>query len=132
MSGAVDAFANTYSTTCRFAVTDNGHDIPTSHSIECNIDRPQLRVMDGCYTPPPRRACFRLDDSTSGILTIIGLIIALPSIVFGAYRWYCACRVLVIQQAGLEESQALALMAVGRRDGPDLEPPHPEATHPQG
>jgi len=117
MSGAVDSFANTYSTTCRFAMSDNDHETPSAHITECSVNRPQLRVTDGCYTPPPRRSRFRLDDSASGILTIIGLIIALPSIVLGAYRWYSARRALALQQAQLEDGQVVPLVPVDRRGG---------------
>lgn len=115
LSGAVDALTNAYITTCRFALTDNDHDIPSMHATECTVGRPQLRVVDGCYTPPPRRGRFRLDDSTSGILTIIGIIIALPSIVFSTYRWYCGRQ--VVRQTQLEEGQALPLVPVGEGDG---------------
>ena len=92
MSGSVDGLANVYSTTCRFTVTDNDHDIPSAHFEECTVGRPQLRVTDGCYSPPARRSGFRLSDSASGILTIIGLFIALPSLAFGAYRLYYKLR----------------------------------------
>ena len=131
MTGAVDALANTYRTTCRFALTDNDHDIHSAHKAECAINRPQLRVIDGCYTPPPRRGGFRLDDFASGVLTIIGLIIALPSIVVGAYRWYCARRAFALQQAQLEEEQALPLVPVGE-DNVATGSPHQEAVISQG
>ena len=88
-SGRVAELDDAFSTTCRFAVIDNDHDIPSAHAEECTINRSQSRVTDGCYSPPSRRAWFRLDDSSSSILTIIGLILALP--LFGAYRFYCAC-----------------------------------------
>jgi len=112
MSGAVDAFANTYSTTCRFAMNDNDHETPSAHVTECSVNRPQSRVTDGCYIPPPHSTRFRLDDSASGVLTIISLIIALPSIIFGAYRWYHARRALALRQAQLEDGQALPLVPV--------------------
>jgi len=126
MSGAVNALANTYSTTCRFTITDNDHDIPFAHDTECTINRPQLRVVDGCYTPPSRHGRFRLDDSASGILTIIGLIIALPGLAFGAYRWYATRRALALQEAQLEEGQALPLVPVGE-DNVATSSPHQEA-----
>lgn len=111
MSGAVTGLDNIYSTTCRFSVTDDDHDIPSAHTEECSVGRPQLRVIDGCYTLPPARGRFRLDDSTSGILTIIGLLIALPSIAFGAYRWYSAYRAQ--QAARREDGLAVPLVATG-------------------
>ena len=131
MSGAIDSFANTYSTICRFAMTDNDHETPSAHVTECSVNRPQLRVTDGCYTPPPRRSRFRLDDSASGILTIIGLIITLPSIVFGAYRWYNARRALVLQQAQLEDGQVVPLVSINRHGGDGAitcQEPHPRDT----
>ena len=131
MSGAIDSFANAYSTTCRFALTDNDQDTPSAHYTECTVNHPQLRVVDGCYTPPPRRSRFRLDDSASGILTIIGLIIALPSIFLGPYRWYCARRALALQEARLEEGQALPPVLVGE-DNVAAGSPHQEAVISQG
>jgi len=86
MSESVEGLANVYSTTCRFAVADNDHDIPSVHLNECTIGRPQLRVTDGCYSPPVRRTGFWLSDTASSILTIAGLLLALPSVSFGAYR----------------------------------------------
>lgn len=106
LSGQVEGLDDAYTTTCRFTITDNDHNIPSAHALECTISRPQLRVTDGCYTPPPRRPWLRLSDSTSGVLTIIGLIIALP--VFGLYRHYrvrCAR-----QQAKIEPQESIPLV----------------------
>ena len=93
MSGQVSGVNDAYTTTCRFTTTDNDHDTPASHLGECAINRAQLRVADGCYTPPPRRPWLRLDESTSAFLAIISLILALP--LFGIYRW---CRARRAQQ----------------------------------
>jgi len=109
MAGRVDGLEKTFSTTCRFAVTDNDHETPSSHAEECIVSRPQLRIIDGCYTPPPRRPWFRLDESTSSVLTIISIVIALP--LFGLYRWYRTRRTR--QQVGLEDGQALPLGGLG-------------------
>lgn len=113
MSGSVDQMDDTFSTRCRFAFADNDHDLTSAHAEECVIMRPQLRVVDGCYSPP-RRAYFRLNDSASGILTIIGLFIALPSILVGGYRWYQARRAL--RGAQLEDGEALPLVPTRRND----------------
>jgi len=107
-SGQVEELDDAFSTTCRFTVTDNDHDIPSAHIEECSINHSQLRVIDGCYSPPPRRPWFRLDDSTTGILTIIGLILALPLV--GAYRcWRRRAR----YGARPEDQQALPLVGLG-------------------
>jgi len=125
-SGRVEGLDNAFSTTCRFAVTDNDHDTASTHAEECTINRPQLRVTDGCYSPPPRRAWFRLDDSTSGILAIVGLVLALPLV--GAYRCY---RTRLAQwDAKIEGGQGLPLVALGSDAGigsgsPDVSHPPP-------
>jgi len=108
MSGQVSGLDDVYTTTCRFTVADNDHDTPASHIVECNSNRAQLRVADGCYTPPLRRPWFRLDNSTSAVLAIISLILALP--LYGLYRRYRARRA---QQARIEDEQALPLMDLG-------------------
>jgi len=110
MSGSVDGLATVYSTTCRFTATDNDHDIPSAHFEECTVGRSQLRVTDGCYSPPTHHTGFRLTDSASGILTIIGLLIALPSLAFGAYRLYYKLRGQ--HRAPLEDEQAVPLVHV--------------------
>ena len=133
MSGAVDTLANEYSTICRFTAANDDHDSAAAHLNECTVSRPQMRVTDGCYTPPPRRVRFRLDDSASGILTIIGLIIALPSIAFGAYRWYSARRAL--RGAQLEDSHALPLVHVASSDGDRVDSHNPsdrDSSHSRG
>ena len=122
LSGAVDSLANAYSTTCRFSVTDGDHDIPSAHIAKCTISRPQMRVTDGCYSSPPPLARFRLDDSARGILTIISLIIALPSIIFGAYRWYGARRSFALQQVPIDDGHALPLVPVPEHDGEPASP----------
>jgi len=109
--GAVDTFANSHNTTCRFSVINNHHDSYVAHVIECTIGDPRLRVVDGCYSLPPRLARFRLDDFASGILTIIGFIIAMPSILFGAYHWYCGR-----QEPKPREGQASPLNRIGEGD----------------
>jgi len=108
MSGQVDGVDDAYTTTCRFTTTDNDHDTPASHLTDCAVNRAQLRVADGCYTPPPRRPWFRLDESTSAILAVISLILALP--LYGLYHWYCKRRAR--RQARTEEEQALPLMGL--------------------
>ena len=113
MSGRVEGLENTFSTACRFTVTDNDHELPSSHNEECIVNRSQARVTDGCYTPPSRRPWFRLDDSTSNVLTVIGLIVALP--VFGLCRWYLARRAR--QQAQMAGGQGIPLVSVGRGVG---------------
>ena len=125
-SGRVDGLDDTYSTTCRFAVADNDHATPSAHAEECIINRPQLRVTDGCYTLPPRRPWFRLDDSTSSILAIVGLIISLPLV--ATVRWYRRRRAQ--QKVVTSSVQALPLVdlrgdAVDRRASQDIS--HPES-----
>jgi len=130
MAGLVDGLDNIFSATCRFTTQDNDHDLPFAHAEECTTNRPQLRVIDGCYRPPPRRPWLRLDDSTTGVLTIIGLILALP--VFGLYRRYRARH--ACQQGQINDGQALSLVVVGsstvndetRQDMSRQEPPRPE------
>ena len=113
MSGAIDG-TNAYSTTCRFSFADDDHDTPSTHAEECTINRPQLRVADGCYIPP-RRSWFRLDDSTSGVLTILGLLIALPGLGFSLYRRCRARRARF--RVGLEERQAQLPLVPPSRGG---------------
>ena len=116
MSGSVDGLPTVFSTTCRFTATNNDHDIPSAHLSECSIGRSQLRVTDGCYSPPVRCAGFRLTDSASGILTIIGLLTALPSLAFGAYRLYYKLR--GDPKAPLDDEQVVLLVPVdGDGDG---------------
>jgi len=115
MSGSIDGLANVYSTTCRFSATNNDHDIPSVHLPECTVGRPQRRVTDGCYSPPARRSGFRLSDSASGILTIIGLLIAVPSLAFGTYRLYYRLRGQ--QRVRLDDEQAVPLVHVDGNAG---------------
>ena len=112
MSGQVDGL-EAYTTTCRFSSTDNDHDTPDSHLWECAVNKSQLRVADGCYTPPPRRPWLRLDDSTSAILAMISFILALP--VFRLYRRYSTR--LARQQAKVQDEQAQPLINIGLESG---------------
>ena len=109
LSGQVDGVDDAYTTTCRFAISDDDHDISASHLGECTVNHAQLRVADGCYTPPTPRPWFRLDDSTSAILAIISLILALP--LFGLYRWYRTRRAR--HQVQSEDEQAQPLIGLG-------------------
>jgi len=60
-------------------------------------------------TPPPvRHAGFQLTDYASGVLTIIGLLIAFPSVIFGVYRLYYKLRGK--QKAFPEDEQAVPLV----------------------
>jgi len=96
-----------YTTTCRFTTADDDHDIATSHLGECTVNSSQLRVADGYYTPPPRRPWFRLDDSTSAILAVISIILALSLYgLYSQYRRRCAR-----PQAIIEDEQVLPLMS---------------------
>jgi len=90
MIGRIDALDDAYAMTCRFPITDDDHDSPDSHVDECSFFCPQERITDGCYSPPTHRGVIKLDDSTSGILTVlrVGIGIALPGMAFGVYRWY--------------------------------------------
>lgn len=115
MSGVVKGFDQAYSTTCRLSIKGDDQDTPSAHTEECTVNLSQLRVMDGCYAPPTRTARFRLDDSTSGILTIIGLLVALPSLFLGAYRWYRARRAM--REAQIEDGQVVPLVPVGHSGG---------------
>ena len=112
MTGAIDG-TNAYSTACRFSLANDDHDTSSAHAEECIVSRPQLRVADGCYTPPPRSR-FRLDDSTSGILTILGLLIVLPGLGYGIYRKCRARRARL--RVKLEEGRMsrLPLASLGR------------------
>jgi len=92
MSGAVTGLDNAFRTICRFATTDDDLESPDTHAQECMMSRAQLRVTDGCYTPSERRGLFRLDDTATSIFAIFGLLIALPGMFYGVYRWYCARR----------------------------------------
>ena len=113
MTGTVDG-TNAYSTICRFSFGDDDHDTRSAHVEECAVNHSQLRVIDGCYTPP-RRSRFRLDDSTSGILTIIGLLIALPGLGYGVYRKCRARRARL--PVKLEEGQVPLPLAQPGRGG---------------
>ena len=119
MSGAVDGIANAYSTTCRFAFKDNDHSSPSAHAEKCTVNRAQLRVIDGCYIPPAPRSRFRLDDSTSSVIEILGLLIALSTIAYGTYRrWGVRRRV---QQPERDDEPGLQLATIrggGRRRRP--------------
>jgi len=106
MNGQVN---DAYTTTCRFTTTDNDHDTPASHLGECAVNRAQLRVADGSYTLSPRRPWLRLDESTSALLVIISLILALP--IFRLYRW---CRARRAQQQGKIRSRRPQLRQPGR------------------
>jgi len=108
MSGQIDGVDDAYTTTCRFSITDDDHDMVASHAEECTSNRAQMRVADGCYTPPPHRPRFRLDESTSSILAVISLILALP--LYGLYRRYRRRRAR--RQSRIEDEQALPLMGV--------------------
>jgi len=126
MSGQVDGVDNAYATICRFTIADNDHDTPASHVGECAVNRAQLRVADGCYTPPPRRSWFRFDDPTNAILAIISLILALPT--YGLYRWYRRYRARQQARTGNEQAQPLIPLGSGTVDD-DLgqDSPRPEA-----
>ena len=115
MTGLVVGLENTFSTTCRFTVTDDDQQTPSVHTEECIVSRPQLRVIDGSYTPPPPRPWFRLDESTSGVLAIGGLIIALP--IAGFYRCCRARRAR--KRVELEDGPALPPVAFG--EGIDID-----------
>jgi len=107
MSGQVDGL-EAYTTTCRFSIADNDHGTPSSHLWECADNRPQLRVADGCYMPPPDRPWLRLDDSTSVILATISFILALP--IFGLYRQYQTRRAR--QETKVQDEQAQPLIGL--------------------
>jgi len=109
MSGQVDGVDDAYTMTCRFTMTDDDYDMAASHLGECTVNRAQLRVADGCYTPPTPRPWFRLDESTSAILTVISLILALP--LYGLYRWYRTRRAR--QQVQNDDEQAQPLVGLG-------------------
>jgi len=127
-SGRVDGLDKVFSTTCRFAVTDNDHDTPSVHAEECTSNHSQLRVTDGCYSPPPHRSWLRLGDSASGILTIIGLILALP--LLGIYRWYRTSRARQKATIGGEQRLPLVGLGVGPNDT-GAASASPEASHPE-
>ena len=88
MSGAVNGLDNNFRTICRFAIADNDHDSPDAHAQQCVVPRAQLRVTDGCYSPPARHGPFHLDDTASAIIAILGLLIFIPGMMVGMYRWY--------------------------------------------
>jgi len=107
MSDQVDGL-EACTTTCRFSIADNDHDTPSSHLWECAVNQAQLRVADGCYTPPPRRPWLRLDDSSSTMLAIIRFILALP--LFGLYRRYQTRRAR--QEAKVQDEHAQPLIGL--------------------
>jgi len=109
LSGQVDGLDDTYVTACRFAHADNDHESASAHEQEYIVNRPQLRVTDGCYAPIHHHTWFRLDDSTNGVLTIVGLIIAIP--VYSIYRRYCARHAM--RQSRMSDGQAVSLVGVG-------------------
>jgi len=88
MSGAVNGLDNVFRTVCRFAIADNDHDSPDARTQECMLPRAQFRVTDGCYSPPVRHGPFHLDDTANAIIAILGLLVVIPGMIFGAYRWY--------------------------------------------
>ena len=88
MSGVINGLDNHFRTICRFAIADNDHDSPNAHMQECMMPHAQRRVTDGCYSPPMRHGPFRLDDTASAVISILGLLITIPGMIFGAYRWY--------------------------------------------
>ena len=108
MSGAVNGLDNVFRTICRFAITDNDHDSPDAHAQECVVPRAQLRVTDGCYSPPVRHGPFHLDDTASAIIAILGLLIVIPGMTFGAYRRY-----VTRKRAQSVEDQDVSLVPTG-------------------
>ena len=118
MSGAVNGLDNNFRTVCRFAIADNDHDSPDAHAQECMMPRAQFRVTDGCYSPPVRRGPFHLDDTASAIIAILGLLIAIPGIILGIYRWYILRkRAQIVDDQDVPLVQTGATGLVGHQDG---------------
>jgi len=101
---------STYSTTRCIAFADNDHSTPSAHVEKCTVNRAQQRVTDGCYSPRPRSQ-FRLDETTSSVLAILGLLIVLPGLGYGAYRRWRARR-MVRQPERDDEPGCRSLMSV--------------------
>ena len=118
MTGAVNGLDNVFHTVCRFAIDDNDHDSPNAHAQDCMMPCAQLRVTDSCYSPPARRGPFHLDDTASAIIAILGLLIVIPGMILGVYRWY-----LIRKQAQSVDGQGVPLVqtsatdSVGHQDG---------------
>ena len=108
MSGAVNGLDNAFRTVCRFAIADNDHDSPDAHAQECVVPRTQLHVADGCYSPPARHGPFHLDDTANAIIAILALLIVVPGMILGVYRWY-----MTRKQAQNVDGQDVPLVQTG-------------------
>ena len=107
-SGAANGLDNHFRTICRFAIADNGHKSLNAHIQECVVPRAQLRVTDGCYSPPPRRGPFHLDDTANATIAILSLTTVIPGMLVGIYRWY-----VIRKQAQSVEDQDVPLVSTG-------------------
>jgi len=104
---------NAYNTIYRISFADDNSDTSSTYAEEYAVNRPRLPVDDGCQCTPPPRSWFRLDDSTSGVLTILGPLIRLPGLEFGVYR---KCRTgRMLHHTGLDDVQALPLVVARGR-----------------
>jgi len=114
MSGAVTGVGSAYRTICRLAMENDDHDRELVHEQECSIDLPQRHVIDCCYEPPPRKRRFRLDDTSDSAIALLGLIIALPSVMIGLWKCHRS------QQQCRQERERLVLARAAGRRGPQM------------
>ncbi|KAH7092795.1 hypothetical protein BKA62DRAFT_722423 [Auriculariales sp. MPI-PUGE-AT-0066] len=91
LSGIIEGIQDAYLTVCRYSEHDDDHDDSSAHIAECVLRRPQKRVVDKCYWPPPSVSQgFQLSDEASSALTILGAITALfglPGAVWVVIKW---------------------------------------------
>ncbi|KAH7092800.1 hypothetical protein BKA62DRAFT_834634 [Auriculariales sp. MPI-PUGE-AT-0066] len=87
LSGAIEGIDGSYLTICRFAAGDDDHSSPPAQALRCAIDRPQQRVVDGCYAPPRGIYEFKLNGPTEAAFAIVGLALAVLTPACAVLRW---------------------------------------------
>ncbi|KAH7096708.1 hypothetical protein BKA62DRAFT_718744 [Auriculariales sp. MPI-PUGE-AT-0066] len=90
LSGAVDTFADTFVSVCRYATRNDDHDDPLAHAAECSNNYSPQRVSDGCYNSPGVHG-FSLSKRAEDIITIVTTILAIMSaiatVIYALYKW---------------------------------------------
>ncbi|KAH7092798.1 hypothetical protein BKA62DRAFT_722432 [Auriculariales sp. MPI-PUGE-AT-0066] len=86
LSGSIEGIEGSYLTFCRYATSDDDHSSRTAQAVKCSIDRPQQRVVDGCYLPPSSPYDFKLSGRTEAALAIVGLAIAIFTFMCAGFK----------------------------------------------
>ncbi|KAH7096248.1 hypothetical protein BKA62DRAFT_662934 [Auriculariales sp. MPI-PUGE-AT-0066] len=87
LSGEIEGIDGSYLTICRFAAGDDDHSSPPAQAVRCAIDRPQQRVVDGCYAPPRGIYEFKLNGPTEAAFAIVGLALAVLTLAWKLFKW---------------------------------------------